>query len=580
MVYANWREELQAFESECQRIREARRASLPIKILGLAPLGSLPFIGKMPLGRQILAGAGIALAGISLLLELDKQREAYGGSLKLDLTPNSDWDNLSGAFETRSPRWYALCFLYAQLDPLHLKDRLGHLPDDEGTRLLNRCIRRVQKGLEQIAILNPGSPRYGEQLRFLTVEWKSDVSKTLDHALFVAGAIDVDDLDPDEFEVEEGEEGDEAEAIAPPLPAVGDTTSTPDAIQPPAISARWNQQQWQLWERIVQDAPDLRFLLLANVVVISGSQQTGKSSLASAIAYCRRYLMGWEPVAASPHPDAKTIFDGRVIGSGGNFNAIQSFYDEMTENFKMGDVTRSLIVDELTQYAGDWQQLGQSLVRSAISESTKHGWKPILINHARTVSAGFAGIVGIKELIENSAVQVLRSYGYGADGSQGIDPVVIVTIPGLGERRLSVPAWLWLPTLKREFPQLLDGWMDGFRRMQNQPISAPPIHPSTSIHNRGNQSDSHPQPSTPHPHLSTNPQPSTVIHTTSTLSPKALQLFEWLKRKGGQATIREAITHRGFGDRAALDLLLQELEALEMASLDMAQQIITCISPA
>ena len=625
MVYANWKQELEAFEAECDRIRQSRRASFPIKLMGLAPLATVPFIAKMPLGRQILAGAGIVISGISLMSELDRQREAYGGSLKLDLTPNSDWDNLSGAFETRSPRWCALCFLYAQLDPLHLKDRLGHLPDDEAKRVLDRCIKRVQKGLREIAQLNPNKPTYREQIQALTDDWRGDVSRTLDHALFVAGAIDADDLDPEDFDIEEGEEGDQAEAIASPLPAVGATISTPDAIQPPAISARWSQQQWQLWERIVQDAPDLRFLLLANVVVISGSQQTGKSSLASAIAYCRRYLMGGESVAASPHPDAKTIFDGRVIGFGGNFDAIQGFYDEMVANFKMGDRTRSLIVDELTQYTGDWQKLGQSLVRTAISESTKHGWKPILINHARTVSAGFAGIVGIKELIENSAVQVLRSYAYGADGSQGIDPVIIVTIPGLGERRLSIPAWLWLPTLKQEFPQLLDGWMDGSGGGQNGAISAQngtvdpsiqqsiqpvgkPVESDIQQSNRPSNNIQQPTPIHPtsppnptvHPTASNNHQqprsdvspidwdglwkdisskgtqsPNTPNSGDGSLTPKAGQLLEWVKRRSGAATIREAIQHRGFGDRAAIDELVQELENKGLIVYDLGQQKIT-----
>ena len=52
MVYKSWKEELEAFELECDRIREARRASFPVKALGGFPLVTLPFINRLPLGRQ------------------------------------------------------------------------------------------------------------------------------------------------------------------------------------------------------------------------------------------------------------------------------------------------------------------------------------------------------------------------------------------------------------------------------------------------------------------------------------------------------------------------------------------------
>ncbi len=348
MVYASWKQELEAFERECDRIRQSRRASFPIKVLGLAPLATVPFIAKMPLGRQILAGAGIVISGLSLMSELDRQREAYGGSLKLDLTPNSDWDNLSGAFETRSPRWCALCFLYAQLDPLHLKDRLGHLPDDEGTRVLNRCIKRVQKGLREIAQLNPNKPSYGDELRYLTDEWRGDVSRVLDHALFVAGAIDADDLDPDEFEVEEGEGTTLEATLEPPSKAVqSDSLPPASAINLSAFTDP-KERMTALIQRMAQEGFLLGTLLNHPFVWCWGRSQSGKTTIALMLAIARMVMGGkvayfttdndyprempWSSVEDSPTGYADALESVREIISSANKGALKGqswVFDEM-----------------------------------------------------------------------------------------------------------------------------------------------------------------------------------------------------------------------------------------------------------
>lgn len=221
------------------------------------------------------------------------------------------------------------------------------------------------------------------------------------------------------------------------------------AITPPPSSAQWDKTQWELWKRIVADCPDLRFILMANLVVISGVQQGGKSTFASIIGRLRGYLLGHQQTSVSPHKDGREFFGGDVIGHGGNFDAIAQWYEGMVNGFEVHpNTTTSLLVDELTQYVGDWETLGQNIVRTALSESVKHGYRVILVNHAKTVSAGFAGIKGARELIESSAVQITRSYAYKPDGSQTVNPVIDATFPGLGNRQITIPDWLNLELLK------------------------------------------------------------------------------------------------------------------------------------
>ncbi|MEP1079318.1 hypothetical protein NDI52_28320 [Leptolyngbya sp. PL-A3] len=223
-------------------------------------------------------------------------------------------------------------------------------------------------------------------------------------------------------------------------------------ITPPPISQHWTDLQWQLWNRLMADCPELRFVLMGKLVVVSGPQQCGKSSLASAIAYLRSYLLGWPTIAVTPHCDGQKIFAGVVVGAGGDFDAIQSFYTNLVDNFQMGGDRQSLVIDELTQYNNGHEELGQSIVRTALSESDKHGIAPILINHARTVSAGFSNIKGMKDLIDNSAVQLTRQYAETDWGEQTRSAQVRMSRPGKGEVVLIVPDWLHLPTLQEQYP--------------------------------------------------------------------------------------------------------------------------------
>ena len=250
------------------------------------------------------------------------------------------------------------------------------------------------------------------------------------------------------------------------LPATKDTnteaialdgnTEAPQPIDPrkvaPPISQQWTEKQWQLWNRIIQDCPDLRFALFSKVLVISGPQQTGKSSLASAIAYLRAVLLNQPCTAVSPHIDGDRIFAGDVIGSGGNFEGIEAWYTELVENFEMDSQRRSLVVDELTQYQGDYEKLGQSIVRTALSESDKHGYSPILINHAKTVSAGFGNIKGCRELIDSSATKITRSYAETDYGAMERSPVIELERPGKKSIEVALPKWLFTPTLAKHFP--------------------------------------------------------------------------------------------------------------------------------
>ncbi|MEP1079585.1 hypothetical protein NDI52_29695 [Leptolyngbya sp. PL-A3] len=140
------------------------------------------------------------------------------------------------------------------------------------------------------------------------------------------------------------------------------------------------------------------------------------------------------------------------MGAGGDFDAIQAFYTDLVDNFQMGGDRQSLIIDELTQYNNGYEELGQSIVRTALSESDKHGIAPVLINHARTISAGFSNIKGMKDLIDNSAVQLTRQYEETPWGEQTRSPQVKLARPSKSEIILTVPDWLYLDTLKAEYP--------------------------------------------------------------------------------------------------------------------------------
>lgn len=309
----------------------------------------------------------------------------------------------------------------------------------------------------------------------------------------------------------------EAPQAAPTSPEPPPAKS--DAISPPAESAQWNSQQWALWRQLMGACPELRFLLLANVVVVSGPQQTGKSSLAAAIAYLRQCLLQWRSVAVSPHPDGRSIFPGDVVGTDGDFGAIGQFYQDFRADFAMGRSPQTLVVDELTQYHGKFKALGQSLVRTAISESVKHGWRPILINHASTLAGGFAGIEGVRSLLDSSVVSVMRRYAYNPDGSVGISPVVLVTLPDLGEKEIVIPGWVHLPYLRQAFPCDVTRANPEGTRVTGGRVTAP-VNAWIEVSGTDDYGDTLSLPQLPQGPVS-----------TPTLTPDGLRMMGWLKRQ-------------------------------------------------
>ena len=219
----------------------------------------------------------------------------------------------------------------------------------------------------------------------------------------------------------------------------------------PPCSTTWNDELWELWERIGEECPGIRPAIFAKVLIISGPQQTGKSSLASAIAYCRSVLLNTPTIAVTPHVDGRKIFGGLVVGAGQKFGEIEAWYEGMVEGFSMDADRRTIIIDEITQYAGDHEKLGQAIIRTALTESDKHGYSPILINHAQTVSAGFAGIKGVSTLIESSAAKIVRQYQRAGYGAQLRSPKITLALPGEEPIDVIIPDWMHLPKLEQSY---------------------------------------------------------------------------------------------------------------------------------
>ncbi len=239
-----------------------------------------------------------------------------------------------------------------------------------------------------------------------------------------------------------------------------EASDDPSDIDEPAIAGAamppwakdWNSTQKELWDRLIKDCPQMTLPIFSKLVVVSGPQQTGKSSLASAIAYCRFILRGDPTIAVTPHVDGKKMFSGLLVGAGGDFEEIQAWYEDLVSKFEMGGDRRTILIDELSQYTGDWEKLGQNIVRTALTESDKHGYSPILINHAQTVSAGFSGIPGVKALIDSSAIRILRQYHLTDWGEQTRSNTITMELPDGKKLSSTVPDWFHLPTLQKMFP--------------------------------------------------------------------------------------------------------------------------------
>lgn len=417
--------ELLEFEQHITGIKREAQGGDIVRLLSSGALGWTILAGtaSTPLGLM-----GLGLGGAGLLWQVFWEAQRTNSKLRwLPSFSGYDWDFLVETLEGH-PRFEAIAQLYQQFGEDALKRYLHQFPETERPTALARLIDLRQ--------------RLNDKLDTTTTDEEYDKAEEKGLEKLRQVVLGEDSIAP-------------AGSVGPVEPLSNNgSTDSPGSITPPPISASWTGQQWQLWQRLMRDCPDLRFPLMAKLVVVSGPQQTGKSSLASAIAYLRSYLLDWPTLAVTPHPDGQTLFEGLVVGAGRNFGAIEAFYINLVENFSMGEKRRSLIVDELTQYAGDWEELGQALVRTALSESDKHGFAPILINHAKTVSAGFAGIKGVRELIDSSALQLTRQYGETGWGEMCRSPQVRMNRPGQAETILPIPDWLHLPNLQRQFPMV------------------------------------------------------------------------------------------------------------------------------
>jgi hypothetical protein len=309
MVYATWKDELQAFEADCDRLRKARRESFPVKVLGLAPLAAIPLMGSLPGGRKLLAFTGMAISGASLLLEMDKQRDIYGGNLAIDLNPNSDYDNLAGAFKTRSPRWEALAYLYSQLDPVNLKDKLGQLDNTTAKRCLDRMLRRVRSGLDEVRALNPNKPAYSDIVMDITGEWKTDTIKILDRALFSAGAAALEDT-----------ELSEDEAIA----ALDDVCVTDEAIAPSGDTQQPSTVALFDWSDLARRPNHYPHLLLL------GKTGAGKTCLAEKLLN----LLPGDRLVISPHVRPHEFPGAPKVGMGRDYGAISEALAELEQEMQ------------------------------------------------------------------------------------------------------------------------------------------------------------------------------------------------------------------------------------------------------
>lgn len=608
MTYANWKDELAAFEKECDAIRKSRRSSFPVKILGLAPLGSLLFFGGMTPLRRIVAGAGILISGTSLLMELEQQRANYGGNLAIDLNPNSDYDNLAEAFRTRSPRWRALSYIYSQLDPLSLKDRLSQLSDDSAKRVLDRMIRRATNGLREITAVPSHRANYSDIVLSITEEWRGDVVAILDRALFSSGVATADDVELEDDELLEDEAGDPAEVINP--------SDTPIASAQPLKLFDWGD---------IQQHPDRYPHLL-----LLGKTGAGKTWLGERLLA----LLGGDALVIHPHAAPRDFAGYQVIGGGRNYPAITAAIDRLHSEMNLRYQRRdkgdegyrplTVLIDEFPSIAHFCGKDVIAQILALVREARKVQIRLVILSQGAEVKAlGIEGQGSVRECFT-----FIRLKGFAEDFARKQGDTVYTWVGGQRFPCMvedSPADSSVLAALEKPASGVLDGWMDGSGGGQNGAISAqnstnnpsnqqsiqPVGNPVESeIQQSNNPSNNIQQPTPIHPTTAANP----TIHPTasnsaqqplsdvspidwdslwrdinskaaqsqntpdsgdSSLTPKAGQLLEWVKRRGGSATIREAIQHRGFGDRPAIDGLVQELENRGLVDFVLEQQKIT-----
>jgi hypothetical protein len=195
-------------------------------------------------------------------------------------------------------------------------------------------------------------------------------------------------------------------------------------------------------------------------VFIHGEQRSRKTSLAVAIALTRYLLLNHRLVACSPHRVDEGAFPPvfTVYGLGGRWDQIRAQMVAYHNRISSGGTGEPItcIWDELSTYTENLEpSVTSTLVRSLLSESTKHEEYPLLVAHGNT-NAFWGGADGTATARKRGFVTIERLSDSDVFGEALPRQDVLVENLSRDSKiaRCTVPDWFSPANLTAWFPEL------------------------------------------------------------------------------------------------------------------------------